>query len=74
MSLPISIAKITRPGLAGMGISVTVLWGCLLCERVIVHQATLERAQVLTGIEQLRHQTIHRTKTTPNTAGSPKLI
>jgi hypothetical protein len=60
-----SIARITRPGLAGMGISVAVLWGCLLSERIIIHQATRERNQVLTGLEQLRHQNLRPTKTTP---------
>lgn len=49
------IARITPAGLAGMGISVALLWGCLICERVIVRHASFERARALYNIQQLRH-------------------
>jgi hypothetical protein len=49
-----SIGKITRPGLAGMAISVALLWGCLIGERVVVREATIVRARALYNIERLR--------------------
>jgi hypothetical protein len=52
------IAAITKPGLAGMGISVALLWGCLIGERVIIRQASLERIRALSIIEQLRQKPV----------------
>ena len=49
-----TIARITTPGLAAMGLSVALLWSCLIGEQVLVRQATLEKAQVLRDIELLR--------------------
>ena len=49
-----SIGKITRPGMTGMAVSVALLWGCLIGERFVVRQATLERARALYNIERLR--------------------
>jgi len=51
----LSIGKITRPGLAGIAVSVALLWGCLIGERCVVQQATIERARALSNIERLRH-------------------
>jgi len=50
----VAIAKITRPGLAGMAVSVALLWSCLLGERVIVHRANVEQARALYHLQQLR--------------------
>jgi hypothetical protein len=52
----VTIARITTPGLAAMGLSVALLWGCLIGEQVLVRQATLERAQALHDIELLRRR------------------
>lgn len=49
-----AVAGITRQGLAGMAISVALLWGCLLGERAIVRQASMEQARALRTIESLR--------------------
>jgi hypothetical protein len=49
-----AIAKITKTGLAGMTVSVALLWGCLLSERYVVQQAGMERARALYNLEQLR--------------------
>ena len=52
------IAKITGQGLAAIGFSVALLWGCVIGERAMVRQACSERARVLRDIErwQRRHQ------------------
>jgi len=49
-----SVAKITRPGLAALALSVAALWGCLIGERVIVRQAERERARVLRDLGRLQ--------------------
>jgi hypothetical protein len=51
-----SFAKITGPGLAALAFSVAALWGCLICERVIVRQAERERARVLRDLGRLQRQ------------------
>jgi hypothetical protein len=48
------IVKITGPGLSAIGISVALLWGCLLSERVITWNATRERTRVVRELEQMR--------------------
>jgi len=50
----VAIVKITRTGLAGMAVSVALLWGCLISERYVVERAGLERAQALYQLERLR--------------------
>jgi len=51
------IAKITGPGLAGIGISVALLWSCVLGEHMMVERAFTERARVIQEVERLRrHQ------------------
>ena len=60
-----TIAKITRPGLAGIGISVALLWGCVVGEQVMVQRACNERARVIQDVERLR-----RTRTQPVSAPS----
>jgi hypothetical protein len=51
-----SIAKITGPGLAAIAVSVALLWGSVIGERVMVRRALTERAQVLREIERLKHR------------------
>jgi hypothetical protein len=49
-----AIAKITKTGLAGMAVSVALLWGCLISERYVVQRAGIERARALYNLERLR--------------------
>ena len=48
------IAKITGQGLAAIAVSVALLWGCLIGERVMTRRACLDRAQVLRDISRMR--------------------
>ena len=48
----VPIAKITGQGLAVIGFSVALLWGCVIGERAMVRQAYTERARVLRDIER----------------------
>jgi hypothetical protein len=50
------IAKITGPGLAGIGISVALLWGCVIGERVMVARAFTERTRVIQDVERMRRR------------------
>ena len=50
------IAKITGQGLAAIGLSVALLWGCVLGESVMVRRALTERAHVLRDIELLQRR------------------
>ena len=49
-----SIAKITGPGLAAIAVSVALLWGCLIGERVMVRRASTERALVMRDLQRLQ--------------------
>ena len=49
-----ALMGITRQGLAGMAVSVALLWGCFLGERAIMQQASVEQARTLRTIESLR--------------------
>lgn len=51
-----ALAKITGPGLAGIGISVALLWGCVIGERMMVERAFTERARVIQDVERLRRR------------------
>jgi len=51
-----SFAKITRPGLAALAFSVATLWGCLISERIIAHQAERDRARVLRDLGRLQQR------------------
>jgi hypothetical protein len=48
------IVKITGPGLSAIGLSVALLWGCLIAERVIVRDAVKERTRVVRELERMR--------------------
>ena len=41
------VARITRPGLAAIALAVTLLWGCVIGQHVMMRQALLERARVM---------------------------
>ena len=64
-----NIVKITRPGLAGMAISVALLWGCLIGERYVVRRAGMERARALYNMERLRRERLPQ----PVSAPGPRL-
>ncbi len=51
-----TIAKITGPGLAALGVSVSLLWGCLITERILTERAWHEQARVLRELELLRQR------------------
>jgi hypothetical protein len=63
-----AIAKITGPGLAAIGVSVALLWGSVIVERVMVRRAVTERAQVLREIERLQR----RQRSEPASLPSPR--
>jgi hypothetical protein len=48
------IVKITGQGLCAIGLSVALLWGCLIGERVITRDAARERTRVVRELEQMR--------------------
>jgi hypothetical protein len=49
-----AIARITGQGLTAIGISVALLWGCFISERLIVRQATLEASRTLREVRAMR--------------------
>ena len=63
-----SIAKITRPGLAAIAVAVAILWFCVIGERTLVRQALIERAQVMRDMERLQR----RQRTEPVSLPSPR--
>jgi hypothetical protein len=48
------LARITRPGLTAIAVSVGLLWGCALGERVLMRKAVRERAQVMRQVVRKR--------------------
>jgi hypothetical protein len=48
------IVKITRQGLSAIALSVALLWGCLIGERVAARRAFSERAKVLRDVARIR--------------------
>jgi len=50
----VPIVKITGPGLYAIGLSVALLWGCLISERLITRDAVRERTRVVRELEQMR--------------------
>ena len=50
------VARITTPGLAAIGVSVLLLWGCLIGERLLIRSAMREEAQVLHEMHLLRQR------------------
>ena len=48
------VAKITGQGLLAIALSVALLWGCLIGERVLLHRASEQRIQIFHQIEYLQ--------------------
>ena len=63
------IIKITRQGLSAIALSVALLWGCVIGERVAARRAFSERAKVLREISRMRR----RQRTHPVSAPAPFL-
>jgi hypothetical protein len=61
------IVKITGQGLSAIALSVALLWGCLMGERVAARRAFSERAKVLRDISRMKR----RQRTQPVSAPSP---
>ena len=54
---PMAIAKITREGLVSIAVLVAILWGCILGERILTHNTTIETYRVM---RQLRYMKFKR--------------
>jgi hypothetical protein len=63
------IVKITPHGLSAIALSVALLWGCLIGERVVARQAFSERAKVLRDISRIHR----RQRTQPASVPAPFL-
>jgi hypothetical protein len=64
------IAKITGQGLAAIALAVVALWACFLGERLIVHRAYAQRAQLMRDLLQLRRNR----RTEPVSLPSPRML
>jgi len=53
------IVKITGQGLSAIALSVALLWGCWIEERVVTSHASIERARVLRDLRQLQRIVPH---------------
>jgi hypothetical protein len=53
------IVKITGQGLSAIALSVALLWGCWIEERVVTRHASVERARVLRDLRQLQRTMPH---------------
>ena len=51
---PMAIAKITREGLVSIAVLVAILWGCILGERILTRNTTLETYRVMRQIRYLK--------------------
>jgi hypothetical protein len=61
------IIKITGQGLSAIALSVALLWGCIVAERVTARRAFSERAKVLRDLSRMQR----RQRTQPASAPSP---
>ena len=50
------IAKITGQGLAAIAVSVAILWGCLIGQRVMLREAYAERVRVMREVRLLQRR------------------
>jgi hypothetical protein len=48
------IAKITGQGLAAIALSVALLWGCFIGERLLVREASVERSNVMRELRRMQ--------------------
>ena len=53
-SKPMAIAKITREGLVAIAVLVAILWGCILAERILTRNTTMETYRVMRQIRYLK--------------------
>ena len=51
---PMAIAKITREGLVSIAVLVAILWGCILAERILTRNTTIETYRVMRQIRYLK--------------------
>lgn len=51
---PMAIAKITREGLVAIAVLVAILWGCILAERILTRNTTMETYRVMRQIRYLK--------------------
>jgi hypothetical protein len=51
---PMAIAKITREGLVSIAVLVAILWGCILGERILTRNTSLETYRVMRQIRYLK--------------------
>ena len=51
---PMAIAKITREGLVSIAVLVAILWGCILAERILTRNTTMETYRVMRQIRYLK--------------------
>ncbi len=63
------IVKITGQGLSAIALSVALLWGCVIGERVTARRAFLERAKVLRDVSRMQR----RQPTQPVSAPGPRI-
>ena len=61
------IVKVTGQGLSAIALSVALLWGCLIGERVAARRAFSERARVMRDISRIER----RQRTRPVSAPVP---
>ena len=61
------IIKITGQGLSAIALSVALLWGCVIGERITAQRAFSERAKVLRDISRMRR----RERSQPVSAPAP---
>jgi hypothetical protein len=61
----ISIARITGQGLASIAILVTLLWTCIIGERLISRHAARGAEQVMRSMRELRFKTRHEPAAAP---------
>ena len=64
------IVKITGQGLSAIALSVALLWGCVMGERVAARRAFSERARVLREISRMQR----RRRSQPVSAPAPLII
>ena len=63
------IVRITGQGLSAIALSVALLWGCVMGERVAARRAFSERAKVLRDISRMQR----RLRTQPASVPAPFL-
>ena len=68
------MVKITGQGLFAIALSVALLWGCLIGERVMLQNATSRRVRVLRQIEQLQRKPHPTPALTPMQSRSHPII